>query len=151
MQLSLSINLCDYEVDVDPSKPLLWVLREDLKIMGPKFGCGIGVCRSCVVLLDGSVIQSCAYPVELCTGKEITTIEGLTDPLAETIKDAWVHANVSQCGYCQPGQIVSAYALLSDNSAPTDADIDHDMPNLCRCATYQRIRQAIHDAAGNLP
>ena len=134
-------------MDVDPRKPLLWVLREDLGLMGSKFGCGIGVCGACSVLLDGRLARSCMLEIESIGTQKVTTIEGLNDALGRGIKEAWFSEKVSQCGYCQPGQIVSAYALLSDKSDPTDSDIDRHMTGLCRCGTYQRMRTAIRQAS----
>jgi isoquinoline 1-oxidoreductase subunit alpha len=147
MAVTLKINGCTQALDVNPDKPLLWVLREDLGLTGTKYGCGIGQCRSCTVLRDGSAIQSCLYKLSACEGTEVKTIEGLDDDLGRTIQDAWVAEASSQCGYCQPGQVCSAYALLSKNASPTDDDIDSGMKNYCRCGTYPRIRRAIHRAA----
>jgi isoquinoline 1-oxidoreductase alpha subunit len=132
-----------YTVDVYPDKPLLWVLREDLGFSGTKYGCGIGICGTCNVLLDGRLARSCMLSIESIGDQEVTTIEGLDDALGNAIKDAWYTARVSQCGYCQPGQIISAYALLSNTPNPSDSDIDTYMTSLCRCGTYQRIRSAI--------
>ncbi len=132
-----------YTVALCPDKPLLWVLREDLGLKGTKYGCGIGICGTCNVLLDGRLVRSCMLSIESLGDKEVTTIEGLDDALGNAIKDAWYSERVSQCGYCQPGQIISAYALLSNNPHPSDSDIDAHMTSLCRCGTYQRIRSAI--------
>ena len=132
-----------YKVNGCPDKPLLWVLREDLGLNGTKYGCGKGPCGTCNVLLDGSLARSCLLPIESVGDKEVTTIEGLTDDLGNAIKDAWYSESVSQCGYCQPGQLISAYALLSKNPNPSDSDIETSMTSLCRCGTYQRIRSAI--------
>ena len=147
MAFTLTVNGVEHTVDVADAKPLLWVLREDLGLPGTKFGCGIGLCRACFVLVDGQPRQSCIYPASTQAGRDITTIEGLDDELSETLREAWADAGASQCGYCQPGQIVSAYALLTAHDAPSDATIDAEMRNICRCGTYQRIRAAIHDAA----
>ncbi len=147
MAYKLTVNGDAYTVDVDAQKPLLWVLREDIGLTGTKFGCGIGQCRACTVMVNGTPLRSCLYNVSYIAGKNITTIEGLEDDLAETIQDAWVEAGASQCGFCQPGQIIAAWALLSANADPSDDEIDEGMPNLCRCGTYQRIRVAIHGAA----
>ena len=146
MRMTLTVNDESYVVQVDPQKPLLWVLREDLGFLGTKFGCGAGLCGACSVLVDGETVRSCSVPVSLVAARPVTTIEGLTDDLSGTIRDAWLAEGVSQCGYCQPGQIVSAYALLSRSSAPSDVDIEQNMPNLCRCGTYQRIRSAVRRA-----
>ena len=132
-----------YTVNVCPDKPLLWVLREDLGLYGTKYGCGIGICGTCNVLLDGKLARSCKLTIESIGDKEVTTIEGLNDDLGNAIKDAWYTEQVSQCGYCQPGQIISAYALLSENPNPSDSEIDAYMTSLCRCGTYQRIKSAI--------
>ncbi len=147
MATTLKINGCTYSLDGNPDKPLLWVLREDLNLTGTKYGCGIGQCRSCTVLRDGTALQSCLYKLSACADTHIRTIEDLDDGLGRTIQDAWVAEGSSQCGYCQPGQVCSAYALLSDNPSPSDEDIDQGMKNYCRCGTYPRIRRAIHRAA----
>ncbi len=147
-KIKFTVNGESREIEVDPAKPLLWVLREDLKITGPKFGCGASFCGACTVHLNGNPIRSCIVPVSAATDKEIVTIEGL-DPNGEhPLQKAWEAMAVPQCGYCQSGQIMSAAALLAKNSAPTDEDIDKAMAgNLCRCGTYPRIKQAIKDAA----
>jgi isoquinoline 1-oxidoreductase alpha subunit len=128
--------------------PLLWALRDIAKLTGSKYGCGKGLCGSCTVHLNGSAIRSCTTPVSLTVGKEITTIEGLSEKGDHPVQVAWQDINVAQCGYCQPGQIMSASALLNANSDPSDSDIDAAMGgNICRCGTYPRIRKAIHNAA----
>ena len=139
------INVNDKMIEVidDQDKPLLWVLRENVGLCGTKFGCGIGYCGACTVLMDGKAVQSCQVTLGEVGQSKIITIEGLVDQLGRRIKDVWIEKQVSQCGYCQPGQIISAYSLLSKNKKPSDADIDRDMINLCRCGTYQRIRDAI--------
>ena len=147
MPFTLTVNGVDHTVDVEDDKPLLWTLREDVGLTGTKFGCGIGLCRSCLVLVDGQPRRSCIYAASALAGSAITTIEGLDDDLAEALRSAWAAEGASQCGYCQPGQVVSAYALLSSVAKPTDAEIDAGMPNLCRCGTYPRLRAAIHRAA----
>ena len=139
----INCNGKHYIVNVCPDKPLLWVLREDLGLYGTKYGCGIGICGTCNVLLNGSLARSCKLPIDSIGDKEVTTIEGINDDLGKAIKNAWYSENVSQCGYCQPGQIISAYALLSANPNPSDSEIDTYMTSLCRCGTYQRIRSAI--------
>lgn len=141
--MKLLINGNSYDIDVDSRKPLLWVLREDLGLNGTKFGCGIGFCGACMVLVDGIATPSCQLEAGSMGGEEITTIEGLNNDLAKAIKEAWIMEKVVQCGYCQPGQIISAYALLLQKPNPSDEDIDKNMTNLCRCGTYQRIRAAI--------
>lgn len=145
--MNLTINGKDYAVDPPGEMPLLWVLRDLLRLTGTKFGCGIGVCGSCTVLIDGSPIRSCVVPVSTAEGKQVTTIEGVAGQ-SEHLAAAWKELNVPQCGYCQPGQLVSALALLQQNAEPSDEDIDAAMAgNICRCGTYVRIRKAIHLAA----
>ena len=138
--------------DVDPEMPLLWLLRDQLDLVGTKFGCGIAQCGACTVHVDGTPVRSCSYPVAAADGKEITTIEGIgVDGELHALQVAWIENDVPQCGYCQAGQIMSAAALLESNSNPSDEDIDVAMAgNLCRCATYGRIRKAIHVAADKL-
>jgi isoquinoline 1-oxidoreductase alpha subunit len=146
---SLSINGKNYTVDAPEDMPLLWVLRDILGLTGTKYGCGIAECRACAVHINGSLGYACQIPVASLPGAEVVTIEGLPATQKEPLVDAWVEEDVPQCGYCQPGQIMAAAALLAANKAPTDAEIDTAMnPNLCRCGTYNRIRRAIHRAAG---
>ena len=136
-------------VDVLPQMPLLWVLRDTLGLTGTKFGCGMALCGACTVHINGQPTRSCTTPVSTVAGKSVTTIEGLSADSSHPIQRAWVEMDVPQCGYCQSGQIMSAVALLSKKPKPTDADIDDAMSgNICRCGTYQRIRKAIHRAAG---
>ena len=150
--IGLRINGKDVSVDVEPDTPLLWVLRDALGMTGTKFGCGIGQCGACTVHLDGQAARSCQLPVGSIANRQITTIEGLSDDGSHVVQQAWIAEQVPQCGYCQSGQIMSAVALLSRNKTPTDADIDGAMSgNICRCGTYQRIRRAIHRAAGGAP
>jgi isoquinoline 1-oxidoreductase alpha subunit len=150
MIFTMKVNGRDRSVDVDGNTPLLWVLRDDLGLAGTKFGCGVAMCGACTVHMDGQPLRSCAMPVSGVAG-EITTIEGVEGREAKAVQDAWVAHNVPQCGYCQSGQVMSAVALLRENSAPTDRDIDLAMNgNLCRCGTYVRIRAAIHEAAAAL-
>ncbi|HYM59778.1 MAG TPA: (2Fe-2S)-binding protein [Thermoanaerobaculia bacterium] len=139
-------------VTVDPSTPLLWVLREDLKLTGTKYGCGIGACGACTVHLDGAGTRSCLVPVSLVGDRKIVTIEGMArDPIGRVVENAWVDNDVVQCGYCQSGQIMSVVALLKSNRRPTDTSIEESMGgNLCRCGTYVRIRAAIKSAAEKL-
>jgi isoquinoline 1-oxidoreductase alpha subunit len=152
MAFTLNINGHDRVVDVDPDTPLLWVLRDELNLTGTKYGCGVGQCGACTVHLDGKPARSCSAPVSALAGRRITTIEAVSSPAAKAIQTAWIKHEVVQCGYCQSGQIMSAAALLEKNPRPTDADIDEAMSgNLCRCATYHRIRAAIHAAAAELP
>ncbi len=148
----LDVNGERKEVGVDPSTPLLWVLREDLKLTGTKYGCGIGACGACTVHLAGVATRSCLVPVSLIGDRPIVTIEGIgQDPASRAVQDAWVDKDVVQCGYCQSGQIMSAVALLKATPRPTDMNIEESMGgNLCRCATYVRIREAIKSASENL-
>ena len=149
MQFDLEVNGRKVALDVDASTPLLWVLRDQLRLTGTKYGCGMGQCGACTVHVDGTAVRACVTPASALAGRKITTIEGLAGPTAEAVKQAWVALEVPQCGYCQTGQIMSACALLQDKPQPSDADIDLGMAgNLCRCATYVRIRGAIHQAAG---
>jgi isoquinoline 1-oxidoreductase alpha subunit len=138
------------EADVEPGTPLLWTLRDGLGILGPKFGCGIGQCGACTVHIDGAPVRSCSFPVENVGAAKVTTIEGVgAGPIGRKVQAAWAELDVAQCGYCQPGQIMSATALLTATPKPTDADIDAAMSgNICRCATYTRIRAAIKRASG---
>ena len=146
--LTLLVNNSSHDVDVPDDTPLLWVLREKLGLAGTKFGCGIGQCGACTVHLDGEPVRSCSPRVSAAVGQKITTIEGLAGT-GHPLFDAWVKERVSQCGYCQPGQIMSAAALLQKKPSPTEQDITDAMSgNLCRCGTYTRIRKAIHTAAG---
>jgi len=132
-------------IDADPDTPLLWVLRDNLSMTGAKYACGVGLCGTCTVLVDNKPVRSCIAPIVEMSGKRITTIEGLSDELMQTIQDAWAEAGASECGFCQPGQVMSVLALLMDKPKPTDRDIDKAMSgNLCRCGIYQRIRKAIH-------
>jgi isoquinoline 1-oxidoreductase alpha subunit len=146
--ITLKVNGQAMNVDVDPSTPLLWVLRDTLSLTGTKYGCGMAQCGACTVHVNGEAIRSCVKRVADAVGKEITTIEGLSPDLRHPLQKAWIEIDVPQCGYCQSGQIMSAAVLLAENSQPTDADIDDAMTgNICRCGTYQRIREAIHRAA----
>lgn len=149
MQFDLEVNGRKVALDVDASTPLLWVLRDQLRLTGTKYGCGMGQCGACTVHVDGTAVRACVTPASALAGRKITTIEGLAGPFADAVKQAWIALEVPQCGYCQTGQIMSACALLQDKPQPSDADIDLGMAgNLCRCATYVRIRGAIHQAAG---
>ncbi|MEZ4293435.1 MAG: (2Fe-2S)-binding protein [Polyangiaceae bacterium] len=150
--LTLTVNGERREVDADPDMPLLWVLRDLLALTGTKYGCGVGQCGACTVHLDGVAVRACQTPISTAAGKKVTTIEGLAANPDHPLLRAWVAEQVSQCGYCQPGQLMSAADLLTRKPKPTDADIDDAMSgNLCRCGTYQRIRKAIHTAAGEKP
>ena len=147
MSVSLVVNGMAYSADVEGETPLLWVLRDSLKLTGTKFGCGIAQCGACTVLLDGHAVRSCSIPVSLVAGKAVTTIEGLSADGTHPVQLAWIEHDVPQCGYCQSGQIMAEVALLKEKPKPTDADIDRGMTNICRCGTYPRIRAAIHRAA----
>jgi isoquinoline 1-oxidoreductase alpha subunit len=149
--MQLVVNGKPYEVTVDPAMPLLWFLRDELGITGPKFGCGIAICGACTVHVDGQPVRSCVMPVSAVSG-EVTTVEGLGTPDAmHVVQETWVEHQVAQCGYCQPGQIMSAAALIERLPEPTDDDIDAAMAgNICRCGTYPRIRNAIKSAASKL-
>ena len=145
---TIRINGTEKQVDADPSTPLLWVLRDDLRLTGTKFGCGIAQCGACTVHLDGQPVRACVTPLGAVGTRAITTIEGVSGPVADAVRNAWTQLDVPQCGYCQSGQVMSAIALLSQTPRPTDDNIDAAMTgNVCRCATYARIRAAIHDAA----
>ena len=142
--ITLQINGEKHTIDVAPDMPLLWAIRDIIGLTGTKYGCGIGVCGSCKVLLDNSPVQSCMIPVTAAEGKNIITIEGESDNL-QLLQQSWVALNVAQCGFCQPGQLIAAAALLDKNENPTDKDINEAMiGNICRCGTYQRIKKAIH-------
>lgn len=148
---TIKVNGQSHQIDVLPDTPLLWVLRDNLNLTGTKFGCGIAQCGACTVQMDGSPLRSCSMPVSGIGDSEITTIEAMAGPEAEAVQKAWVAREVPQCGYCQSGQVMSAISLLQSVKEPTDEDIDLAMNgNICRCATYVRIRAAIHDAAKTL-
>jgi isoquinoline 1-oxidoreductase alpha subunit len=145
---TFTLNGTTTTVDVAANEPLLWVLRDRLGVTGPKYGCGVGVCKACTSHLDGDAFNPCITPVAECAGRAVTTIEGLADgEQLHPVQQAWIDEDVAQCGFCQPGQIMAAVALLAANPHPTDADIDA-LENVCRCGTYVRIRRAIHRAAG---
>jgi len=148
---TLKINGGEHRVDVDPQTPLLWAIRDGAGLMGTKYGCGVAQCGACTVHVDGQPTRSCSLPVSAVGASEITTIEGIKGREAQAVQKAWVALDVPQCGYCQSGQVMSATSLLTLNPKPTDEDIDLAMNgNICRCATYVRIRAAIHDAAKSL-
>jgi len=148
MSITFKVNGQEYPVDASPDTPLLWVLRDTLVLTGTKYGCGQGLCGACTVHLNGQAVRSCVTPVSAAAESEIVTIEGLSPDGSHPLHQAWIAESVTQCGYCQPGQIMSAAALLAENPNPTDDDIDRAMAgNLCRCGTYQRIRRAIHRVA----
>jgi len=147
--ITIRVNGSEHKVSVSPETPLLWVLRDTLQLTGTKFGCGAGLCGACTVHLDGSAVRSCSTPVSQAAGKNITTIEGLTANGPHALQQAWIAEQVPQCGYCQTGQIMTAAALLAKTAQPSDDQITQAMSgNLCRCGTYDRIRRAIHRAAG---
>jgi isoquinoline 1-oxidoreductase alpha subunit len=148
--IKLTVNGVSHSVDVESDTPLLWVLRDAVGLTGTKFGCGVGVCGACTVLLDGELTRSCVLPVSAVAGKSITTIEGLAKDKSHPIQRAWIAESVPQCGYCQSGVILAAANLLKHTPHPTDEQIDGAMTNICRCGTYNRIRKAIHRAAAEV-
>ena len=147
--LKLNVNGKLHEVDVEPDMPLLWVLRDHLNLLGTKYGCGVAVCGSCTVHVDGAAVRSCAVAASTVVGKKVVTIEGLATSGLHPLQKAWIEHQVPQCGYCQTGMIMSAAALLQEKPRPTDAEIDQAMSNLCRCGTYSRVRDAIHAVAAD--
>ena len=151
MPVNLNVNGQPRRVESDPQTPLLWVLREDLGLTGTKYGCGVAQCGACTVHVDGETRRACVTPVAAVAGRHVTTIEGLSSRTAKAVQQAWIELDVVQCGYCQSGQIMSATLLLERNPKPSDTDIDEAMAgNICRCATYHRIRAAIHAASERL-
>ncbi|MHB8635174.1 MAG: (2Fe-2S)-binding protein [Fimbriimonadaceae bacterium] len=150
-KFTLNVNGSPRDVDVPADTPLLWVLRDNLDLTGAKFGCGAGYCGACTVLVDGKAVRSCSYDVSEVKSGQVTTIEGLSASGDHPVQKAWLDADVPQCGYCQAGQIMSAVALLNTKQHPSEADIDSGMTNLCRCGTYQRIKQAVLAAAQENP
>ena len=147
--MQINVNGRSHEVNVEPDTPLLWVIREQIGLTGTKYGCGVAQCGACTLHVDGEPVRSCAMPVSAAEGKRIVTIEGLSRSSSHPVQKAWAELDVPQCGYCQSGQIMAAAALLRKKPRPTDKDIDEAMTNICRCGTYQRVRAAIHLAAGN--
>ena len=147
--IQLNVNGRVHSVDAEPSTPLLWVLREQLGLTGTKYGCGVAQCGSCSVHIDGEITRSCVIPVSAVGNRRVTTIEGVSADASHPVQKAWLELDVPQCGYCQSGQIMAAISLLRAKPRPTDRDIDEAMTNICRCGTYQRIRAAVHMAAGN--
>jgi isoquinoline 1-oxidoreductase subunit alpha len=146
--MKLTINGKQHDIEVEPDTPLLWAIREQVGLTGTKYGCGIAQCGACTVHIDGTAVRSCSFPVSEAVGKQITTIEGLAQNGTLTkVQKAWVDLDVPQCGYCQTGMIMAVSALLKDKPKPTDADIDASITNICRCGTFQQVRQAIHNAA----
>lgn len=146
--IAFTLNGRPASVDVESDKPLLWVLREDLNVVGPKFGCGVAACGACTVHVDGQAVRACAMPASAVAGKSVTTIEGLAkaDGTLHAVQRAWIEAQVPQCGYCQPGFIMATAALLAANPRPTDREVDEALSNLCRCGTYGAVRRAIQRA-----
>jgi isoquinoline 1-oxidoreductase subunit alpha len=146
--IKLTVNGRPRQADVEPEMPLLWVLRDELNVKGPKFGCGIAQCGACTVHVNGDAVRSCSFPASAAAGKRVVTIEGLAQGgRLHPVQQAWIEYQVPQCGYCQGGQILAAVALLRKNPHPSDQDIDEAMTNICRCGSYARIRSAIHAAA----
>ncbi len=145
--IPVTINGERREIEVEPDKPLLWVLREDLALVGTKYGCGVAACGACTVHVDVQAIRSCSMPVDQVAGREVLTIEGLGGERLHAVQAAWIELQVPQCGYCQPGFMMATAALLKDKPKPTDAEIDAALTNICRCGTYQSIRKAVHRAA----
>ena len=147
MAMDLTVNGVRHSVDVAPETPLLWVIRDTLKLTGTKFSCGIAQCGACTLHIDGRAVRSCSVPVSAAIGKSVTTIEGLSPDGTHPVQTAWMELDVPQCGYCQSGMIMNVAALLARRPNPSDAEIDAEITNACRCSTYHRIRQAIHTAA----
>ncbi len=146
--ITININGTPHQVDAEEGMPLLWVIRDVLNMTGTKYGCGVGSCGACTVLIDGAATRSCSFPAGLAANKNVTTIEGLkTGDNLHKVQQAWIEAQAPQCGFCQSGQIMAAVALLNEKPQPTDADIDAAMTNICRCGAYNQIRAAIHAAA----
>src|SRR5262249_48755289 len=148
--IALTVNGRQREIDAPADKPLLWALREDLGIVGPKFGCGVASCGACTVHVDGLPVRSCSLPVSEAAGRTIVTIDGLGEGKLHAVQRAWIEEHVPQCGYCQPGFIMAAAALLKAKAKPSDQDIDNALNNICRCGTYSAIRRAVHRAAAIL-
>ena len=148
--VELTVNEKRHSVDVNPEMPLLWVLRDVIGLTGTKYGCGMALCGACTVHLDGEAVRACVLPVSAAVGKKVLTIEGLSPNGTHPVQTAWIAEQVPQCGYCQPGMVMAAAVLLKKKPTPTDADIDAEITNICRCGTYTRIRKAIHAAAKNV-
>ena len=145
--ITLTVNGSQYQVDLEPDTPLLWALRDAVGLTGTKFGCGIAQCGACTVHVNGAAMRSCSVPVSTVEGAEITTIEGLSPDSMHPVQQAWLTEQVPQCGYCQSGQIMATAAYLKTNPSPSDAEIDANLTNICRCGTYERLRRAVHRAA----
>ena len=151
MAIELNVNGVRHALDVAPDTPLLWVIRDHLGLTGTKFSCGIAQCGACTVHIDGAPVRSCSFPVSAAAGKAVTTIEGLSADGTHPVQLAWIDLDVPQCGYCQSGMIMSVAALLKKRPNPTDAEIDAEITNACRCSSYHRVRHAIHEAAAMMP
>ena len=149
--MKLTVNGKTHDLDVEGDTPLLWVIRDEVGLTGTKFGCGVGACGACTVLLEGEPTRSCVLPLSAVAGRSITTIEGLSADKSHPVQKAWIAESVPQCGYCQSGMILTAAALLKRKAHPTDTEIDSAMTNICRCGTYARVRKAIHRAARDAP
>lgn len=145
--ITITVNGTQHQLDLEPDTPLLWALRDAVGLTGTKFGCGIAQCGACTVHINGQAMRSCSVPIASLEGANITTIEGLSANRMHPVQQAWIAEDVPQCGYCQSGQIMAAVAFLKDHPDPTDADIDANLTNICRCGTYERLRRAIHRAA----
>ena len=145
--INITVNGTRHEIDIEPDTPLLWVLRDVIGLTGTKFGCGVAECGACTVHLDSQPLRSCSAPIGALEGASITTIEGLSADRSHPVQQAWIAEDVPQCGYCQSGQIMATVALLQQIPDPTDADIDGNLTNICRCGTYERLRRAVHRAA----
>jgi isoquinoline 1-oxidoreductase alpha subunit len=148
--VNIKINGVPYQLDVEDETPLLWVIREEIGLTGTKFGCGIAACGACTVHVNGEAVRSCSVPVGTIADAEVTTIEGLSADSSHPVQKAWLQEEVPQCGYCQSGQIMAVTAFLKSNPRPTDADIDANLTNICRCGTYERLRRAVHRAAATI-
>jgi isoquinoline 1-oxidoreductase subunit alpha len=145
--ITITVNGKQHQLDLEPDTPLLWAIRDVVELSGTKFGCGIAQCGACTVHIDGEAVRSCSVPIAAAAGKSVTTIEGLSPDGKHPVQQAWLVEDVPQCGYCQSGQIMAVAAFLRHNPAPTDAEIDANITNICRCGTYERLRRAIHRAA----
>jgi isoquinoline 1-oxidoreductase subunit alpha len=150
MTAAITVNGTPHQLDVENEMPLLWVLRDEIGLTGTKFGCGIAACGACTVHVDGKPVRSCSVPIGSVAGAQVTTIEGLSPDSKHPVQQAWLAEEVPQCGYCQSGQIMAVAAYLKENPNPTDADIDTNLTNICRCGTYERLRRAVHRAAASM-
>ena len=148
--ITITVNGTPHQLDVEDEMPLLWVLRDEIGLTGTKFGCGIAACGACTVHVDGKPVRSCSVPIGSVAGAQVTTIEGLSSDSKHPVQQAWLTEEVPQCGYCQSGQIMAVAAFLRQNPNPTDADIDANLTNICRCGTYERLRRAVHRAAASM-